>query len=77
MGRRGSTALLSVTDQGPGIPVDARERVFQPFARLDPGARRSRGGAGLGLAIARRLVVAHGGGISRSRPDRPVAHASR
>lgn len=64
VGRRGSAALLSVTDQGPGIPVDARERVFQPFARLDSGARRRPGGAGLGLAIARRLVVAHGGGIA-------------
>jgi signal transduction histidine kinase len=66
VGRRGSSAVLSVTDQGPGIPADARERVFQPFARLDPGARRSRGGAGLGLAIARRLVVAHGGDIAVS-----------
>ena len=64
VGRRGPAALLTVTDAGPGLPVDARERVFQPFARLDARARRSRGGAGLGLAIARRLVVAHGGDIS-------------
>ena len=63
VGRRGSSALLTVTDQGPGIPVEARERVFQPFARLDASPRRGRGGAGLGLAIARRLVVAHGGRI--------------
>lgn len=61
--RRGSDALLTVADRGPGVPFDARERIFQPFARLDAGARRSRGGAGLGLAIARRLAVAHGGDI--------------
>ena len=59
----GSDALLTVADRGPGVPSDARERIFQPFARLDAGARRSRGGAGLGLAIARRLAVAHGGDI--------------
>ena len=52
-----------VTDRGPGVPPDARARIFQPFARLDANARRSRGGAGLGLAIARRLAVAHGGDI--------------
>lgn len=61
--RRGSDALLTVADRGPGVPSDARERIFQPFARLDGGARRSRGGAGLGLAIARRLAIAHGGDI--------------
>jgi signal transduction histidine kinase len=61
--RRGSSALLTVTDHGPGIPPEARERIFQPFARLDTKARRGRRGAGLGLAIAQRLVVAHGGRI--------------
>lgn len=64
IGRRGPAALLCVTDHGPGVPVEARERIFQPFARLDPRLRRRRGGAGLGLAIARHLVVAHGGRIS-------------
>jgi len=63
IGRRGPAALLCVTDHGPGVPVEARERIFQPFARLDPRLRRRRGGAGLGLAIARHLVVAHGGRI--------------
>ena len=61
--RLGPSARLTVTDQGPGVPADARERIFQPFARLDPRQRRRRGGAGLGLAIARRLVVAHRGRI--------------
>jgi two-component system, OmpR family, sensor histidine kinase CiaH len=61
--RHGSSAVLSVTDQGPGIPVNERERVFEPFARLDAAARPRRGGAGLGLAIARRIAAAHGGSI--------------
>lgn len=50
---------LTVSDTGPGIPADQRERVFEPFASL-PGAQRSRlGGSGLGLAIARRIATAH------------------
>jgi signal transduction histidine kinase len=61
--RRGGSAVLSVTDRGPGIPVEERDRVFEPFARLETSARARRGGAGLGLAIARRIVVAHGGTI--------------
>lgn len=52
---------LSVTDDGPGIPVSERERVFERFHRLD--AARSAGGAGLGLAIARWIVELHGGAI--------------
>lgn len=54
---------LVVTDEGPGIPVSERERVFEPFTRL-PGVRRDRaGGTGLGLAIARRIVAAHRGTV--------------
>jgi two-component system, OmpR family, sensor histidine kinase CiaH len=60
---RGRDAIVAVTDHGPGIPPGDRERVFEPFARLDPSARRRTTGAGLGLAIARRIVVAHGGRI--------------
>ncbi len=57
----GSAVELSVTDDGPGIPVADRERVFERFHRLD--AARSTGGAGLGLAIARWIVDLHGGKI--------------
>lgn len=54
---------LAVTDEGPGIPLAERERVFEPFMRL-PGVRRDNSsGTGLGLAIARRIVTAHGGSI--------------
>jgi signal transduction histidine kinase len=56
-------ARLTVADDGPGIGPDDRERIFERFARLDGGRERDAGGAGLGLAIARAIVVAHGGRI--------------
>jgi signal transduction histidine kinase len=56
---------VSVTDDGPGVPVDQRERIFEPFVRLGGQATRSpREGTGLGLAIVRRTVEAHGGTIT-------------
>jgi signal transduction histidine kinase len=59
----GGTAVLSVTDDGPGIPAEDRERVFDRFTRLDAARSRDNGGAGLGLAIARTTVEAHGGTV--------------
>lgn len=52
-----------VRDDGPGIPVDARERVFERFFRVDKARARSQGGTGLGLAIVKNLVLAHGGDV--------------
>ena len=52
------TATLHVSDTGPGIPEDARARLFEPFFSSSPS------GTGLGLAIARRTVEAHGGRIT-------------
>ncbi len=55
-------AGLTVSDDGPGVPAEVRERIFERFTRQDP-ARGRGGGAGLGLAISREIVQAHGGSI--------------
>ncbi|GAA4570120.1 sensor histidine kinase [Planotetraspora kaengkrachanensis] len=57
----GQAAELSVTDDGQGVDAADRERIFEPFARLDAARDRRKGGAGLGLSIAREIVRAHGG----------------
>lgn len=57
----GNTACLQVEDDGPGIPPEERERVFEPFVRLDPSRDRATGGCGLGLAIVHSIAAAFGG----------------
>ena len=54
---------MTVSDDGPGIPLEERDRVFERFTRLDEGRARDDGGAGLGLAIVREIVATHGGRI--------------
>ena len=63
-------AVLTVEDSGPGVPDSERERIFDRFFRPGPARDRTRGGAGLGLAIVRSIVAAHGGEIS-VRPTTP------
>ncbi|MFM0741486.1 ATP-binding protein [Paraburkholderia xenovorans] len=55
--------VLSVEDDGPGIPLADRDRVFEPFHRLDSSRDRHTGGFGLGLAIVRRVALVHGGDV--------------
>ena len=58
------TINIAVRDHGPGIPEEAREKIFERFYRLDDSRARETGGTGLGLAIAREAVNAHGGNIT-------------
>jgi signal transduction histidine kinase len=55
---------LTVADDGPGVPVEQRERIFERFTRLDDARTRDTGGTGLGLAITHDIVTAHGGTIA-------------
>jgi signal transduction histidine kinase len=55
--------MLEVVDDGPGVPLDQRARVFARFVRLDDARARADGGAGLGLAIVAEVVAAHGGTV--------------
>lgn len=59
----GGNLVFSVSDTGPGIPPEARERIFAPFSQVDNSIRRRFGGSGLGLAISKRFVELHGGRI--------------
>lgn len=61
-----SRATLRVEDDGPGIAPDERERVFEPFVRLDPSRDRATGGCGLGLAIVHSIARAMAGSALRS-----------
>jgi signal transduction histidine kinase len=54
---------IEVDDDGPGIPPQELDRVFEPFHRLEPSRNRDTGGVGLGLPIARNILRAHGGDI--------------
>jgi signal transduction histidine kinase len=67
------TAVLGVADDGPGIPTDQHQRVFERFTRLDE-ARTTTGGSGLGLAIARDIIQRHHGTISIDPDHHPGTH---
>jgi signal transduction histidine kinase len=77
VGRRPPDALLQVEDDGPGLPPQALQRVFDRFYRLDRGRSRAHGGSGLGLAIVRHVAEEHGGRAwAENRADRSGARFS-
>lgn len=62
--REGTQAIIAVQDNGPGVPSDLREAVFERFRQVEGGAQRRFGGTGLGLAIVREFTGLHGGTAS-------------
>ncbi len=71
--RHNGAVEVSVADTGVGIPADALPRLFERFYRVDPARAREDGGTGIGLAIARSVVEAHGGTI---RAESEIGHGS-
>jgi signal transduction histidine kinase len=69
LGGADGRAEVTIDDDGPGIPEAERDNVFRPFYRLEGSRSRETGGAGLGLALARSAILAHGGAIALA--DRP------
>ncbi|WP_349428714.1 ATP-binding protein [Microbacterium sp. LWS13-1.2] len=61
---RDGQVLLTVDDDGPGVPAAERERIFERFVRLDEARARDAGGSGLGLAIVRAIAEAEGGSVA-------------
>jgi signal transduction histidine kinase len=59
----GDEVVIRIRDEGPGIPEEALDQVFEPFFRIEASRNRDTGGAGLGLSIARDIAQAHGGSI--------------
>ena len=65
----GSTTIIRVLDNGPGIPGDELDEVLKPFYRVEGSRNRSTGGTGLGLAIAHQLIQAMGGRLTLSNRE--------
>lgn len=72
--RNGDHYEVRVNDDGPGVPLDGREKIFEPFSRLDASRDRRTGGFGLGLALVRRVSQSHGGQVEVA--DSPWGGAS-
>jgi two-component system sensor histidine kinase BaeS len=67
-GQRDDRFVLTVEDSAPGVPAEALERLFERFYRVEASRSRAAGGAGLGLALCRSIVEAHGGTV-RAHPS--------
>jgi K+-sensing histidine kinase KdpD len=72
----GDSALVSIADDGPGIPADALPQVFQKFFRVRSGDTSGTRGTGLGLAVARGFAEAHGGSLIAHSPPPGAAHGA-
>ena len=68
--RQNGACEVTVEDDGPGIPMEELSRVFERFYRVDPARSRDDGGTGIGLAIAKSVVEAHGGAIWAETQER-------
>jgi signal transduction histidine kinase len=75
--RQDDEAVLEVNDDGPGIPPDQRELVFQRFTRLDAARSKDTGGTGLGLAIAREIAEQHGGTLTLEDSEQGARFVAR
>jgi len=62
--RNGTTAVLVIDDEGPGMTEDEAARAFERFYRVDPSRARTSGGVGLGLSIVSAIVAAHDGTVT-------------
>jgi len=66
----GAALVVRIKDDGPGLPHEELERVFEPFYRVESSRNRDTGGTGLGLSIARDIAQSHGGSlILRNLPE--------
>ena len=68
--KAGEDIILRVKDEGVGVPPDMREKIFERFFRIDNSDRRMVGGTGLGLALVREIVAAHGGRVWVESPGK-------
>ncbi|MEM9147654.1 MAG: ATP-binding protein [Pseudomonadota bacterium] len=66
---RSSMAEITIEDDGPGLPADSLEAMFEPFVRLEASRNRETGGVGLGLPIARSVLRAHGGDVQLAKRE--------
>ena len=73
----GGEVVIEVADEGCGVPPEARDRIFDRFARADTSRSRTHGGVGLGLSIADAIAKAHGGRCTLASPERGATFALR
>ncbi|RWC12077.1 MAG: ATP-binding protein [Mesorhizobium sp.] len=71
LGQEGGYSVVTIRDEGPGIPEELIDQVFEPFFRVDAARRKIMPGAGLGLAIAKEIIERFGGTITIANCKKP------